>query len=299
MVVGVEVDLLLDGYLDHLRVERTLGRNTIVAYAQDLARFVGFVEDQAIDLEDVDTGTVAAFLVSLSRAGLRPRSQARYLSSLRGWFKYLVAEKVLPRDPTELVDGPRIGSKLPGVLSRDDVIRLLSAPDPTTTRGLRDRAMLHTLYAAGLRVSELVSLALFDLNLEGGFLSAFGKGRKRRVVPLGEVAVESTKRWLAEGRGRWAKPGEGAVFVTNRGRAMSRQAFWKLIKRYAVAVGIRPSLSPHDLRHSFATHLLLGGADLRAVQSMLGHADVSTTQVYTHVHGEHLARTHERHHPRG
>jgi integrase/recombinase XerD len=293
------VDLLVDGYLAHLKVERGLAPKTIEAYSCDLGRFAALLDETGVALEDADAGTVAAFLVSLSKAGLSARSQARYLSALRGFFKYCVAEKELKRDPTELVEGPKLSRRLPAVLSRAEVLRILDAPDETQRRGIRDAAMLSVMYAAGLRVSELTNLVLGDLNLEAGFVAAFGKGDKRRIVPLGEVAVEKTERYLAEVRGGWAKPSEAAVFVTGRGRRMTRQGFWKLVKRYAAAAGITKKISPHKLRHSFATHLLLGGADLRAVQTMLGHVDIATTQVYTHVTGEHLNRMHERYHPRG
>jgi len=293
------VDLLADAYLAHLKVERGLSARTIEAYSRDLTRFASLLDREGVALKDADTGTIAAFLVSLSKAGLSARSQARYLSSLRGFFKYCLSEKELKRDPTELVEGPKLSRRLPTVLSRVEVLRLLSTPDETKPRGIRDAAMLSVMYAAGLRVSELTNLALGDLNLEGGFVAAFGKGGKRRIVPLGEIAVDQTEKYLAEVRGKWAKPGQSAVFVTSRGGPMTRQGFWKLVKRYAVAAGITKSISPHKLRHSFATHLLLGGADLRAVQTMLGHADIATTQVYTHVTGEHLSRMHERYHPRG
>jgi integrase/recombinase XerD len=293
------VDLLVDAYLAHLKVERGLGARTIEAYARDLSGFAALLDGHHVALCDADAGTIAAYLVSLSQSGLTARSQARHLSSLRGFFKYCVAEKELKRDPTELVEGPKLSRRLPSVLSRDEVLRLLSAPDETTPRGIRDAAMLSTMYAAGLRVSELTNLALGDLNLEAGFVAAFGKGDKRRIVPIGEVAVEKTAVYLRDVRGLWAKPGARAVFVTGRGGPMTRQGFWKLVKRYAAAAGIVKKISPHKLRHSFATHLLLGGADLRAVQTMLGHADIATTEVYTHVTGEHLNRMHARYHPRG
>ena len=201
-------------------------------------------------------------------------------------------------DPTHLSDSPKLARRLPQVLSRDEVLRLLEAPTADTPRAIRDRAMLNTMYAAGLRVSELVNLQLKDVNLESGFVAAFGKGGKRRIVPLGEVARDAIVAWLAV-REAWARPGEGAVFLTPRKRPMTRQGFWKLIRAYARGAGIAKAISPHKLRHSFATHLLLGGADLRAVQTMLGHADIATTQIYTHVTGDHLRRMHEKFHPRG
>ncbi|MFW6050431.1 MAG: site-specific tyrosine recombinase XerD [Myxococcota bacterium] len=297
--MSARADLLIDAYLDHLKVERGLAPRTVTAYARDLADLARYLEDQDVSLVQVEPPVLAAYLVSLSQRGLQARSQARRLSAVRGLFRYLVAERHLRADPTELLEGPRLARRLPAVLTAAEVRRLLEAPDAATPRGLRDRAMLHTMYAAGLRVSELCSLELGDVNLEAGFLAAFGKGNKRRVVPLGAHAREAIQAYLDGVRGRWAREGEAAVFVTSRGRPMTRQGFWKLVKRYAAAAGITKPISPHKLRHSFATHLLLGGADLRAVQTMLGHADIATTQVYTHVTGDHLARAHEKYHPRG
>jgi integrase/recombinase XerD len=289
----------LDAYLDHLKVERGLSPLTVEAYAHDLGTFAAYLGEEGIAVGDADLTAVAGYLLSLSDAGQSARSQARRLSSLRGFFRYLVAERHVSRDPTELVDGPRLGRRLPGVLTVEEVARLLEAPPTGTPRGVRDRAMLQTMYAAGLRVSELCGLELGDVNLEAGFVAAFGKGRKRRVVPLGEVARDAIEAYLGQVRGRWAAEGERRLFVTHRGRGMTRQGFWKLIKRYAAGAGITKALSPHKLRHSFATHLLLGGADLRAVQTMLGHADIATTQIYTHVTGDHLAQAHAKYHPRG
>jgi integrase/recombinase XerD len=256
------------------------------------------LEKEGIELGEVDAAAISGWLLQLSRRRLSARSQARHLSAARGLFKWLLAEREIKRDPTELVDSPKLLSKLPNVLTRAEVAGLLALPDMQTRRGRRDSAMLHTMYAAGLRVSELVTLELGDTNLEGGFVQVLGKGDKRRIVPLGVPARKRIEAWLAD-RGAWARPNEAALFVTPRGGAMTRQGFWKLIKRYARAAGIDKPISPHKLRHSFATHLLLGGADLRAVQMMLGHADIGTTQVYTHVTGDHLGRMHERYHPRG
>jgi integrase/recombinase XerD len=297
--MATEADLLIDEWVAHLEVERGLSPKTVAAYSADLAKFFRYLDETKVTLMEVDDVVISGFLVSVSRAGIGARSQARYLSALAGFFGYLVAERRLPKDPTELVDGPRLHTKLPQVLSRDEVLRLLEAPAGDDPKRVRDRAMLHTMYAAGLRVSELVSLGLSDLNLETGFVSAFGKGGKRRIVPLGEVARAHIERYLAEVRPRFASPAERAVFLTSRRKPMTRQAFWKLVKGYAVAAGITKPISPHKLRHSFATHLLLGGADLRVVQTMLGHADISTTQVYTHIGSEHLRTSHERYHPRG
>ncbi|HEY8427481.1 MAG TPA: site-specific tyrosine recombinase XerD [Sandaracinaceae bacterium] len=293
-----ERDLLVDAYLTHLKVERGLARATVEAYAADLAGLVRFLEREGIELADVDAAAISAWLLELSRGGLGARSQARHLSAARGLFKWLLAEREIARDPTELIDAPKLLRKLPAVLTREEVAALLAVPDRSDPRGRRDQAMLHTMYAAGLRVSELVGLRLGDANLESGFVQVLGKGDKRRIVPLGVPAKKRIEAWLAD-RGAWAKPNEPALFVTSRGGPMTRQGFWKLVKRYAAAAGIVKPISPHKLRHSFATHLLLGGADLRAVQTMLGHADIGTTQVYTHVTGDHLGRMHARYHPRG
>lgn len=292
------LDLLIDAYLTHLKVERGLGRASVEAYSADLAGLGDFLEREGLELREVDAASISAWLLELSGRGLSARSQARHLSAARGLFKWLLAEREIERDPTELVDGPRLARKLPSVLSREEVAALLAMPGSADPRARRDTAMLYTMYAAGLRVSELVTIHLGDVNLETGFMQVLGKGDKRRLVPLGAPARKRIEAWLPD-RGAWASPGESALFVTSRGGPMTRQGFWKLVKRYAAAAGIMKPISPHKLRHSFATHLLLGGADLRAVQAMLGHADIATTEVYTHVTGEHLGKMHERYHPRG
>ncbi len=297
--MSVALDGALDDYIQHLRVERGLSTHTVDAYAHDLARFVAWLDDGGAALDTVDEAGVAAHLVTLSQAGLSARTQARALSSIRGFFRFLVREGRQPLDPTELLEGPRLMRKLPDLLNRDEVVRLLNAPSGTKPNRIRDRAMLHTMYAAGLRVTELTELDLSDLNLEEGFISALGKGNKRRIVPIGAHARAALVEYLSSVRPKWARPASRACFVTARGKAMTRQGFWKLIKRYATAAGISKPISPHKLRHSFATHLLDGGADLRSVQTMLGHADISTTQIYTHVTGDHLRKMHERYHPRG
>lgn len=294
-----EADLLLDSYLDHLKVERGLGHRTVSAYASDLAQFLRFLVDRDEALVDASVVSVSGFLVELARRGLTARSQARYLSSLRGFFKYLVQERYLPGDPSELVDAPRLAQRLPAALSPEEVLALLEAPRGEKKNAVRDRAMLHTMYAAGLRVSELVGLRLGDVDLEAGFLTAHGKGDKRRIVPLGQVAGTAIVDYLRHVRGAWAPPSSPYLFVSSHKKPLTRQAFWKIVKKYARAAGIDGPISPHKLRHSFATHLLVGGADLRALQMMLGHADIATTQVYTHVSGEHLSAMHERYHPRG
>ncbi len=297
--MSVGFDGALDDYIQHLRVERGLSQHTVDGYARDLARFGDRLEDKNIALAKIDEGTVAGYLVSLSQKGLSARTQARALSAMRGFFRFLVQEGWHSRDPTELLEGPRLLRRLPDVLNRDEVLRLLQTPSGDKPNRVRDRAMLHTMYAAGLRVTELVDLDLGDVNLAEGFVSALGKGNKRRIVPIGEHARVAMAQYLSEVRPKWARPASRACFVTARGKAMTRQGFWRIVKKYARAAGISKDISPHKLRHSFATHLLAGGADLRSVQTMLGHADISTTQIYTHVTGDHLRKMHERYHPRG
>ena len=292
-------DGALDDYIQHLRVERGLSRHTVDAYAADLVKLADWLEAERVVLDEVDEALVAGFLVSLSQRGLSARTQARALSSTRGFFRFLVQEQRHPHDPTELLEGPRMLAKLPDILNRDEVLRLLQAPAGEKPNRVRDRAMLHTMYAAGLRVSELVNLDLGDVNLEEGFVAVLGKGSKRRIVPVGAHARVAMGEYLSTVRGKWARPSSRECFVTARGKAMTRQGFWAIVKKYARAAGITKPMSPHKLRHSFATHLLSGGADLRSVQTMLGHADISTTQIYTHVTGDHLRKVHERYHPRG
>jgi integrase/recombinase XerD len=291
-------DAWVDLYLDHLRVERGLSKNSVAAYASDFRRVRVSLEPRGRRLGDLDGGGVSQLLIDLARQGLSARSQARLLSALRGLFRHLKEQGIIKASPTELAISPRMTRKLPSLLTEAEVLRLLRVPDVGTPRGVRDAAMLHAMYAAGLRVSELVGLSLGDADLRAGYVSVLGKGKKRRLVPLGRAACVAIERYLVQVRGTWAHPNEKRLFVTSHRRGMTRQGFWKLIKQYAAAAGIAKPISPHQLRHSFATHLLRGGADLRAVQTMLGHADISTTQIYTHVTGDHLRDMHSRCHPR-
>jgi integrase/recombinase XerD len=298
--VAVSLDQAIQQFLDHVRVERELTPATVEAYGRDLARFSQFTSGRAVKaaaaVRPID---VLDFLVHLTDRKLSARSQARRLIALRQLFKFLKAERVLPSDPTEDIDLPRFGRKLPDFLSIDEVDRLLAAPDRRTPRGARDGAMIETLYATGLRVSELVKLRLRDVNLDAGYLMTMGKGRKQRLVPIGEAAVAAVRVYLEGPRATHLRArAVDTVFVTHHGRAMTRQGFWKLLGRYAVAAGIRKRISPHKLRHSFATHLVERGADLRAVQAMLGHADIGTTEIYTHVSRGHLRSVYDRFHPR-
>jgi integrase/recombinase XerD len=290
----------LDLFAAHVRVEKGLAANSVEAYGRDLRRYVDHLAALGIPgWEAVGRAEVQAHLAELVRLGLSRRSQARALSAIRGLHALLVRERLVPVNATDELDAPRPGRKLPALLSRDEISAILAGPDPRSAAGRRDRAMLELLYATGLRVSELVALELNDVDLEARVLVARGKGSKERLVPVGAPAAEAVGAYLATAReallrGRRSRD----LFVTPRGGRMTRQGFAKLLDRYARKAGIRRRISPHKLRHSFATHLLEGGADLRAVQAMLGHADVTTTQIYTHVDRTHVRRLYDRFHPR-
>ncbi len=290
----------LDLFLSHVRLEKGLAPNSVDAYGRDLRRYAEDLARRGVtEWSAVGRPEVQAHLAALVERGLSSRSQARALSAIRGLHALLVREKLATTDATEEIDAPRPGRKLPSLLSRDEVEALLAAPDPRRPAGRRDRAMLELLYATGLRVSELVGLELNDVNLETRVLIARGKGSKERLVPVGAPAADAVRAYLQTARepllgGRRSKH----LFVTPRARPLSRQGFAKILGRCARAAGIRRRISPHKLRHSFATHLLEGGADLRAVQAMLGHADVSTTQIYTHVDRTHVRKLYDRFHPR-
>lgn len=289
---------LADQFFNYLRVERGLSDNTLQAYSGDLMRFFRFLEGQGIGALDLTKEHLSAYLLTLSKA-ISPRSLARNLSSIRGFYRFLVAEGRLDSNPARLQEAPRLPRRLPGALSLNEVERLLAQPDPSTPAGLRDRAMLELLYATGLRVSELVHIKVFDINMEAGFLRTLGKGSKERLVPVGAKALDSVKEYLLYGRRPMVKGvNPPFLFLNGRGKVLTRQGFWKIIRAYGRKATIRRKISPHSLRHSFATHLLEGGADLRSVQLMLGHADIATTQVYTHVTRERLKQIHEQFHPR-
>lgn len=293
-------ELLLDGYLDHLRVERGLASRSVESYAGDLVRFAVYARQASRSFAEIDGDDVSGWLASLSKSGLTARSQARKLSALRGFYRFLLSERHVQVDPTALVTSPKVAMRLPQVLTLEEVERLLAAPDRALPRGIRDFAMIQILYASGLRVSELVGLRLSEIDVDQSFVSVLGKGSRRRLVPFGEVAGASVAAYLREVRPRWAdRACSPHLFLTERGTCMTRQGFWKLLGHYARAAGIDKPISPHQIRHSFATHLLERGADLRSVQTMLGHADISTTQLYTHVTSEHLKASHLRFHPRG
>jgi integrase/recombinase XerD len=302
----VDLSAWIDAYLDHLRVERALAKNTLEAYARDLNRLALHLAEDA-DARDVGAAEISELLVRNVKEGFGARSSARQLSAIRGFFRFLVKERAVPADPTGLVERPRLGRRLPKALLFEEVERLLSAPDTSTDRGARDAAMIQTMYACGLRVSELVGLKLGDLDLQSGLVRAFGKGDKRRLVPIGEVALAHVTAYLRDVRPKQSRAKSArankeqhgtTLFLSPRGGRFTRQGFWKLLKRYARAAGITTPISPHKLRHSFATHLLRGGADLRAVQAMLGHADLGTTEIYTRVAQDHVRAAHARSHPR-
>ena len=291
----------IDNFCDALWLEDGLAKATLDSYRSDLGRVALWLHsEQREALLDAQEATLSAFIAQLAKS-TRVSSQARYLSTLRRFYRWQVARGRLTADPTLKLANPGRAARLPKVLSEKQVDRLLAAPDIDTPLGLRDRAMIETLYATGLRVSELIGLQLHSVSLADGVLRAYGKGSKERLVPLGELAVEWIDRYLAEARPDILKGQQSdALFVTARGEGMTRQAFWQLIKRYALQADIPPAaLSPHVLRHAFATHLLNHGADLRVVQLLLGHADITTTQIYTHVARERLKRLHSQHHPRG
>jgi integrase/recombinase XerD len=282
-----------------MRVERGLSANTVAAYGGDLFKFRDFCMRRKIeDVGGVDEPLIVEFMMGLARQRLSVRTQARNLVSIRNLCKFLLRERVLDGDPSALVSPPKVGKKLPSTLTLDEVERLLRAPDRSTQLGLRDAAMIETLYATGLRVSELVGLRTADVDLQVGVVRAFGKGGKQRLVPLGEQARDLIRRYLAEVRPGQEKSPTDELFLTRLGKGMTRQGFWKLLRKHALAASITKDISPHKLRHSFATHLLERGADLRAVQEMLGHADVSTTEIYTHVTEARLRDVYRRHHPR-
>lgn len=289
----------LDRFADNLWLEHGLAKNTLAGYRSDLARFAAWLEARGTRLPVATPSELAAYLAEFSR-GARPASQRRLLASWRRYYRMLLANREIAEDPTLLLDSPLPAERFPRILSEAQVEALLEAPEIDSPLGLRDRCMLEVLYAAGLRVSELVGLKIFAVGLNEGVLRIMGKGSKERLVPIGEVAADWMRRYLLEARPALLGGGHcDEVFVTRFGTGMTRQMFWRIIKQHAVNAGIaRERISPHTLRHAFATHLLNHGADLRVVQLLLGHADISTTQIYTHVARERLRQIHAKHHPR-
>ena len=285
-------------YTDYLKIEKRQSQNTLAAYRRDVSRFAKYLPNKRLD--DAKISDVRSFLVFLrNEEGLAPSSVARCLSSLKSFYEYLSVENLISENPTETIASPRPWRKLPNVMSVEEVDALIAAPDINTLAGIRDLAMLELIYATGLRVSELVSLKMSAVDLEVGYLRSLGKGSKERVVPIGDVAKTAIECYVNNVRPLFQKKRRsGDLFLTRRGNAMTRQGFWKILKKYSIKAKIEGAVSPHALRHAFATHLLERGADLRSVQMMLGHSDISTTQIYTHVLRQRMREVHERFHPR-
>ena len=300
-MTSVSDQALIDRFLDRLWLEKGLSDNTLKAYRSDLEKFGDWAQSQAKPVMTVRREDVLRYLSHRMDKGLKARSTARCLSCLRALYRYLLREKMLNYDPTLRIENPKLGRPLPETLTERDVEHLLAAPDTNTSLGVRDRTMLEVLYACGLRVSELTNLKLSEINLRQGVIRIVGKGSKERLVPMGEESIIWVNRYLAEARFELLKRdlAQDCVFPSNRGVAMTRQTFWYRIKAHAETAGIQKKLSPHTLRHAFATHLLNHGADLRVVQLLLGHSDLSTTQIYTHVAQHRMKELHQMHHPRG
>ena len=293
-----QTDLLADQFINHLRIERGLADNTIQSYSRDLAKFFRFLKGKKLSPLLVAQDDIVDYIGALEGT-LSLRSLARNLSALKMYFRYLVSEGKIKSNPTRLLGAPKLPKRLPNILTLLEVEDLLSQPDGSTNLGQRDKAMLELLYATGLRVSELIGLKVSNINLQAGFVRTLGKGSKERIVPMGEKALEALKRYLNDGRaGVLKNKSSPYLFLNSRGNPMTRQGFWKIIKRYGIMAGIHKNITPHILRHCFATHLLEGGADLRSVQIMLGHEDISTTQIYTHITRQRLKQVHEKYHPR-
>lgn len=296
--------MFLDDYIHYLFIEKGLSDNTIDGYVRDLEVFARYLKDRCgLDTDDpsvIEKEHILNYFMEITKAGRSRRTQSRYLASIKSWFRYLLREKRITSDPTSIMESPKGEKKLPDVLSVEEVEGLLEMPDMTKDLGIRDRAMLEILYGAGLRISELLGLHLEDVNLELGFIRCIGKGSKERIIPIGEIALEALEGYLDSSRSRLLKPGSRSkiLFLNQRGGGMSRQGFFKILKAYGRKAGINKHLSPHTLRHSFATHLLENGADLRSVQEMLGHADISTTEIYTHLSIRHIKKVYDKAHPR-
>jgi integrase/recombinase XerD len=292
---------LLNRYRNHLIVEKGAARNTLEAYGRDLTRYLSFLECKGLlEAHQVTPEHALEFLVQMKTEGLSANSMNRSLAALRGFYKYLQSEKVLDESPFSNIELAKVWMRLPDTLSQEEMNRILLQPGDQTPSALRDTAMLELLYATGLRISELISLSMGSINWQVGFLIVMGKGSKERVVPIGKTAYDCVRRYVEESRPKLLKTKSTDVLFLNRfGRGFTRQGLWKIIVGYAKKAGLAKNVHPHTFRHSFATHLLAGGADLRAVQVMLGHADISTTQIYTHVTKERLKEIHSRYHPRG
>jgi len=298
----MEIGAAITAFLTHVRVERGLSANTVVAYRRDLLKFDDFARKRKLTLEAITRDTLVDFLASLYRRKLESRTVARHLVTMRNFFRFAQMQELIASDPSLNLESPNVRRSLPGYLRLEDVERLLLQPDDKTPLGLRDRAMLDVLYSTGLRVSELVGLRVMDMDTSVGCVRCIGKGDKERIVPIGKKALALVDRYLRDARPKLIGKGKQALattlFINRRGAPLSRVGVWKILSGYGRRAGLRVALTPHMLRHSFATHLLEGGADLRSVQLMLGHSDISTTQIYTHVVEERLKQVYKAHHPR-
>lgn len=287
-------------FINYLSVERGLAQNTLESYGRDLRQFQSYLSNSHKDLvKDSNRSTILEYLNNLQTRGRAVSTISRNLAAIKSFYQYLVRERYLEKDPAANVESPKLEKKLPKILSISEVEELLKQPNTSMPAGVRDKAMLELLYATGIRVSELISLNISDVNLDMGYIKCFGKGAKERIVPLGSIAAKCVQDYLAKGRLKLVRTyEESALFVNHHGNRLTRQGFWKIIKKYAQEANINKDITPHTLRHSFATHLLENGADLRSVQEMLGHADISTTQIYTHVTRNHLKEVYDKTHPR-
>ncbi|MFA4983846.1 MAG: site-specific tyrosine recombinase XerD [Candidatus Omnitrophota bacterium] len=291
---------LIETFLNYLSVERGLSRNTIISYQEDLNYYMDYLESAGINsLSRTTRDDISNFMFLQKDKGLSANSVARRLAAIKSFYRFLVKERILKSDPSSLIDSPKLWKKIPDALSVNEITRLLDQPNIRELQGIRDRAVLEALYATGMRVSEAANLKKDNLNLQVGFLRCIGKGNKERVIPLGKKAIQSLQRYLAIGRPKLLKGRESEyLFLSRLGKRISRQSLWKIIRRYARQAGIKKPIRPHILRHSFATHLLERGADLRSVQEMLGHSNISTTQIYTHINKDRLKTIHRMFHPR-
>lgn len=296
------MELFLKEYLTYLKLERNLSENTLLSYKNDLSIFISFLSNYNIsDPSEISSDKITAFFKTLKNMGLTSSSAARYFSSLKGFFSYLVKNNYITKNPIEKISAPKLSKKLPSVLNINEIELILSKPDVNDTLGLRDKAILETFYACGTRVSELINLKLSDLFLQEEVIRVFGKGSKERLIPIGSSAIKWIEEYIKKSRSLLLKISKSGnyVFLNSRGSKLSRMGIWKIIDRYVKEADIKKEVHPHTFRHSFATHLLEGGADLRAVQEMLGHVDISTTQIYTHIDRDYIKQVHKQFHPRG
>ncbi len=296
----MEFEEIYEKYIQYLLVEKGLSRNTIIAYSSDIWQYISFLKDKGIvEPDEIDHFIIRSYLMELNRRGIEQRSIARKLAVIRNFHRYMLKEGFSEKDPSVVVDSPKIKRNLPDVLTYDEVLRILNSPDISSPLGSRDAAMIELMYASGLRVTELVTLTMNQIDLELGYIRIMGKGSKERIVPIGDEALEKIRHYIQNFRGKILNGKKSSyLFITSRGRKITRQSFWMRLKMYAKRAGISRRITPHMIRHSFATHLLQGGADLRSVQMMLGHTDISTTQIYTHITRERLREIHKRYHPR-